>query len=614
MRKPPLVNTRTKKLPLALCAITAITTYAATATADGNHHIVLTDSKADYDKVKSEVVSKGGAILTEMPEINIMVIEATPQVKDELATSPRVSGITEDRSKRRTDGDDDDHSGGAHDQGSPPFMASHKRRPGFDPVFAEKELMWNFDRIDVADAWKKTQGSPSVTVGVLDTGIDYTHGDLAGKVAKVVDLSAKSVAMGNSPCGPVTDADKAAELGLDPKFVNLDFNGHGTGMAGILAAKLDGLGTNGIAPKVKLVAIKTGQWCGFDNDSDEILGIYLTPFLGIDVLSMSFGDILDVSDADQKTLYEGYVRAVNYAISHGTSIVSSAGNDHVRIDVNGQITSEAQQTRPGSNPRPLLGQFPVPSGIPGVIDVGATVNVVHGSSLTCDPSTIGDPTDTGSNATCKPSSEDHQPTGVGLKNQLAYYSNYGPRIDFVAPGGSRKFNLPHWDRGGTRGWPWTSADGYKAWGIFAPITNHVASDALNPLVALDFNSSDLTLGLTFPPGFAPNQNYSTTIGTSEATPHVAAVLALIASKHPELRRQPHELYERLKESARPLSGNTTPPNSPTDKSPGDRTGIPCTGNPARPTQVPGYCHLGGDPIPDSEAYGHGLIDAGKALN
>jgi subtilisin family serine protease len=475
-------------------------------------------------------------------------------------------------------------------------------------------VMWNFDRLHVAEAWRKTQGSDEVTVGILDTGIDYTHDDLAGQVIKVVDLSALSVSQGNSPCGPVTDADRAKALGLDPKYANLDFNGHGTTMAGIIAGALNGLGTNGIAPRVKLVAIKTAQWCNSDNDSDEIMGIYLTPKLGIDILSMSFGDILDISDPAQKVLYDGYVRAVKHALKHGTTIVASAGNEHVQVDVDGKIISHGSQTRPGRNVLDRFGQYPVPSGIPGVIDVSATVNIVEGNSPSCDPLTIGDTTPTGSNATCKPASDAHQPFGVGLKNQLAYYSNYGPRIDFAAPGGSRKFNLPHWDRGGTRGWPWTTADGYKAWGIFSTITNQVVPDILDPTVVINFNSSDNTLALPFPPGFSPEQHYSTTIGTSEATPHVAAVAALIASKHPELRRQPKELLEKLKESARKIQGNTTPPNDASNFSTGDRTQISCFGNLTSTAPKPGYCHLGGTPISDREAFGNGLIDAKKAVD
>ena len=576
----------------------------------GDQQIVLTDTANDYAKLKQEVVQKGGKIVKEMPEINMLVISVPPSVKAEIAASPYLGGITEDHKKNRIPREDDDSNGKSNfalPAINAPF-AVNKMKFGFDPAFDMSDVMWNFDRLHVAEAWRKTQGSDEVTVGILDTGIDYTHDDLAGQVIKVVDLSALSVSQGNSPCGPITDADRAAELKLASKYANLDFNGHGTAMAGIIAASLNGLGTNGIAPRVKLIAIKTAQWCGFDNDSDEILGIYQTPALGIDILSMSFGDILDISDPDQKVLYDGYVRAVKHAIKHGTTIISSAGNEHVRVDVDGKIISYGSQTTPGKNVRELHGMYPVPSGIPGVIDVSASVNIVEGSSTSCD-----DPLTTGLNATCKPSTDAHRPVGVRSKNQLAYYSNYGPRIDFAAPGGSRKFNLPHWDRGGTRGWPWTGADGYKAWGIFSTMTNHVVPGNENPIIAISFNTSDHALALSFPTGFKLNQNYSTTTGTSEATPHVAAVAALIASKHPELRRNPKALLEELKESATKIKGNTTPPNSATDFSAGDRTGIDCKGNPLRPTQAPGYCHLGGAPISDREAFGNGLIDAKKAV-
>ena len=56
----------------------------------------------------------------------------------------------------------------------------------------------------------------------------------------------------------------------------------------------------------------------------------------------------------------------------------------------------------------------------------------------------------------------------------------------------------------------------------------------------------------------------------------------------------------MKDGAQNIEGNTTPPLSATDTSPGDHTGLAC------PT---GYCHLGGRPIRDKEAYGAGLVDA-----
>jgi hypothetical protein len=85
-----------------------------------------------------------------------------------------------------------------------------------------------------------------------------------------------------------------------------------------------------------------------------------------------------------------------------------------------------------------------------------------------------------------------------------------------------------------------------------------------------------------------------------ATPHVSAVLALIASARPGLRHDPDRLVAVLKRHTRGAR-NTTQVLSKTDHSPGDLLGPSCG---------TGYCHLGGPAISNPDAYGAGIIQAG----
>ena len=81
-----------------------------------------------------------------------------------------------------------------------------------------------------------------------------------------------------------------------------------------------------------------------------------------------------------------------------------------------------------------------------------------------------------------------------------------------------------------------------------------------------------------------------------AAPHATAAVALIASARPSLRHRPGALVARLQATARSVR-KFTPPLSATDTSPGDLTGVACD---------TGYCHLGGAPISNRNAYGAGL--------
>ena len=178
-----------------------------------------------------------------------------------------------------------------------------------------------------------------------------------------------------------------------------------------------------------------------------------------------------------------------------------------------------------------------------MVDVSATNRVVVPSSASCPPGTIGDPGDPDAdppvppdfNATCKPTSDRHQAAGPGKQNQLAYYSNYGPRIDIAGPGGARKFNLPNFDRGGTPGFPYTIDDLTNAWQVFSTTSNW----------AVEIPCFTFTTGSGFPQG----ECYSTIQGTSMAAPQVVGSLALIASAHPSLRKHPGALIARLKRLA-----------------------------------------------------------------
>jgi hypothetical protein len=216
--------------------------------------------------------------------------------------------------------------------------------------------------------------------------------------------------------------------------------------------------------------------------------------------------------------------------------------------------------------------------------VSALGNVVADSSPSCPTGTFED-----ANATCKPASDLHQPIGPGRYDQLTYYSNYGKRINLSAPGGSRKFNLPSADRGGTPGFPYTDADGTMVFQAFSVTSNW----------AIEIPCFDLSSI----PGFT-DDCYTSIQGTSMSAPHVAGVMAQVLSARPDLRKAPKQLLAHVSAAARTDLKNKTPGLSATDTSPGDRTEIEC------PT---GYCHLGGAPISFDKAYGDGMVDAYQAI-
>jgi lantibiotic leader peptide-processing serine protease len=579
---------------------------AAAAPENGSgRYLVRARSAADYTGLRAKAVKAGARVLRDLPQVGMMVVNAPTAARSSLAADHRALGVARDRVQKVTV----EEPASAPNLSKPGVLGGAKvRLPAAasakaaavginpDPAWDYKGLLWDYRRIGLPQGWNTTAGSGAVTVAVADTGLDFTHPELAPKVKQVVDLTTLEDPPLCETLFGTSDQELAAQFDGP---VETDWYGHGSWIGGNIAAALDGKGVNGIAPKVNLVSLKIAQWCGFAYATTEIASFIAAADLGVDVVNISFGGYLDRSDPEQELIYQAFIAAVTYARSKGTIIVAAAGNEHLRIGAGGRVISHGPTVTPGTAPEDfvdLFGQYEVPGGIPGVVDVSSTNRVVVPSSATCPPGTIGDPGDPTAdppvapdfNATCKPTSDRHQAAGQGKRDQLAYYSNYGPRIDLAGPGGARKFNLPNYDRGGTPGFPYTTDDLTNVWQEFS-----ITSDWATQIPCFFFSAAA---------GFHEGHCYSTIQGTSMAAPHVAATLALVASAHPSLRKRPGALLNRLKRLANDNPRNYTRALSRTDTSPGDLTGLPC---------VTGWCHLEGPRITGDDAYGAGLVNVSR---
>ncbi len=155
-----------------------------------------------------------------------------------------------------------------------------------------KEIQWGVKRVNAPAAWAKTTGR-GVKVGIIDTGMDYTHPDLKANYAGGYNA-------------------------LDASKTPLDDNGHGTHVAGIIGAANDGAGVVGVAPGVSLYAVKVLNAQGSGAYSGIVDGIQWAVNNKMNVVNMSLGSPSS-SPAIQK--------AVEAAYKAGVTLVMAAGND-----------------------------------------------------------------------------------------------------------------------------------------------------------------------------------------------------------------------------------------------------------------------------------------------
>jgi subtilisin family serine protease len=181
--------------------------------------------------------------------------------------------------------------------------------PGSDPLSG---LQWDMDQIHAPEARAINGGSPSILVGDIDTGLDYTHPDLAPNVDDANSVNCLTGA-------PVPG-----------KVAAMDDNGHGTHTAGTIAAAKNGIGIVGIAPNVRIAGIKAGNAAGFFFPEAVVCSFMWAGTHHIQVTNNSyFADpwyFNCKNDPGQRAIWEAERRAIRFAMQNGTVVVAAAGN------------------------------------------------------------------------------------------------------------------------------------------------------------------------------------------------------------------------------------------------------------------------------------------------
>ncbi len=273
--------------------------FAVPAAAKGNG-MVRVVAMIDKDAFRGEAVKGiGGKIVYEFKLIDAVVIDVPANAVGKLAKLQGVKKVEFDAQAQLYRG--------------PPWLVTEPTQPS-------QTVPWGIERVKAPETWNVTTGASNgvIEVAILDTGVDWDHPDLKDNIA-----------WGVSTIGGEVSTDAADWY---------DGNGHGTHVAGTIAALNNDIGVVGVAPGVEIYAIKVLNDRGSGAYTDIAIGIEQA-LLGPDgvldkdndgiivgdpdddaaeVISMSLG-----GPSDDDYLHEMITKAYNY----GVVIVAASGNE-----------------------------------------------------------------------------------------------------------------------------------------------------------------------------------------------------------------------------------------------------------------------------------------------
>ncbi|MFF2128129.1 S8 family serine peptidase [Streptomyces olivochromogenes] len=370
-------------------------TASATPSADGPNLAYVVNTRTDHrtiESVEKAISAAGGTVVIAYEKIGVIVVHsANPDFGKRIRAVRGVQSAGATRTAPLT-------AAGTTDEGAAQMLSaaeaskvSKTAAAGEEPLEADQ---WDLRAIGADKAAKTNPGSKSVTVAVIDVGVDDTHPDIAPNFSP----SQSANCVGGKP-----DTTFGAWRPVDADHY------HGTHVAGEIAAARNGIGVAGVAPGVKVSGITVAEpdasqlfypesvVCAFVFAADHGVEItnnsyYVDPWLY---------NCLD--DPDQRAIVDAVNRAQLYAQKKGTLNVAAAGNSNDDLDSNA-LEDASSPDDSTAVPRTVDPHkcFDVPTQLPGVVTVAST----------------------------------------GVTGAKSYFSSYGKGvIDVAAPGGD-KYQIP----------------------------------------------------------------------------------------------------------------------------------------------------------------------------
>jgi Subtilase family len=324
--------------------------------------------------VERAVVAAGGVVVQSWPEIGVVVAHSQRSAfrTDVVAAGGNaVESVGATRTVAVSEGTPEE-AGASWGRGASGYKQGAKKDyngdlPGAQAPAAatdpDEAAQWDMVQIKADQAHKVTDGSRSVLVGVLDSGIVPDHPDLKPNISAANSVNC-------------TDAGRPD---LSPTGWQYSTGGvsayHGTHVAGTIAAARNGIGIVGVAPNVRIASVKVTNYDGFIYPEYAVCGFVWAGLKHMDVTNSSY--YVDPfmyyceDQPDQYAAKEAVRRAVNWSTGQGVVHAAAAGNAATDLTNNTVDTTSPDDSTPVT--RTInSGCHDIPTELDGVATVSAT--------------------------------------------------------------------------------------------------------------------------------------------------------------------------------------------------------------------------------------------------